>query len=156
MKKNIKRAFIIILGVAIILTAFTACSSNADNTTSSTAEAATETTAEDTTADSVSLNMEDVINSEADGKPIVTIHGDEEVIFSFDFSENMTSKVEVTIDEKINDDHFYVTMAGDVTEHTLFSDGSLFDGLAYIENGKAEFSVTYGGERTIDFVVNVK
>ncbi len=100
--------------------------------------------------------MEALINAEADGKPIVEIHGDKgKTLFSFNFSEMATTKVEVTVDEKVEEGDFYITMAGNVTAHTLVSDGSMFDGIVEIENGKAEFSVTYEGDRKIDFIINV-
>lgn len=148
MKKNIKRALLIIVAVVIICSVFTACNGKKTDTNN--------TTTEETSTNIVtSIDMEELINSEADGKPIVEIRGDQDTLFSFDFSENATSEVEVTIDKKLKDDYLYITMAGNVTAHTLESDGSLFDGIADIENGKAQFSVTYNNERTINFIINV-
>ena len=58
-------------------------------------------------------------------------------------------------EELEKDDYFYVTMAGNVTAHSLESDGALFDGVASIEDGKAEFTVTYDDTRTVRFVINI-
>ena len=161
MKKNIKKAIIVLAATIIILSMFTACGSNSakEETLSTAAPTATESTTkpavEETTALEAYINMGAFVNAESGGKPVVKIYGDEGVLFSFDLSENATSKVDVTINEKPEDGNFYITMAGNVTEHTLISDGSLFDGIVDIENDKAEFSVTYG-ENKVDFIINVE
>lgn len=124
---------------------------NETKTTEIVTEVATETTEE--TMEPVAINMGDLINEMADGKPVVTIMADGEDICSFDFSKMKTEKVEITIHTE--DDSLYVMMAGNVTAHTLESDGSLFDGIAEIENGKAEFSVTYDDTTEILFVLHV-
>lgn len=158
-----KKALATVLILSTVLTLLTACGqqsatseTTADTTTSATDVTDTTETSSAEDFEPVVIDMSDFINEEANYKPIVKIRGDEgKTLFSFDFSEMATTKVEVTIDEKVEDDSFYVTMAGNVTAHTLVSDGSMFDGLAEIENGKAEFSVTYEDKRKINFVINV-
>ena len=153
MKKNIK-GFAILLAIVIICTVFTACRGDDTTDTENTTTAASTTTEEITSTEPISINMGELINSEAKGKPIVEISCGG-ISLSYDLSEYEASEVEVTIHEELEEDHFYVTMAGEVTAHTLMSDGSLFDGIAYIENGKAQFSITYNDERTITFIINV-
>ncbi len=160
MKKNIKRASLIIMAVVIICAVFTACNSKAaDTSDKSTTPASTiDVTTENAsfTEKPIHVDMDEYVNEKAGGKPIVEIMGDEgEKLLSFDFSENVTSKIEVTIDQEIKDDSLYVTMSGDVTKHNLVSDGSLFDGLAIIKDHRSQFSVTYNNERTIDFIINL-
>ena len=102
------------------------------------------------------LEYGSIINEQAEGKPIVEIRGDNaQKLYVFDISE-MNNNIELLIDREIKQGYLYVTMAGDVTEHTLESDGSLFDGIARISDNRAEFSVTYEGEKKIKFVIKIK
>ena len=158
MNKNLIDAALVITMVF----ALTACGQKEATTTEATTETsafstdATSTEAETTEAlEPISINMNNFVNDMADDRPVVKVIGDDETLLSFDFSEMATTKVEVTLDKPVEENYLYITMAGNVTNHSLESDGSLFDGIANIVNGKAEFTIEYEDERVISFIINV-
>lgn len=155
MKKSLALVLVIIMTLV-----FTACGqkSATPEVTTTVASETTSVTEETTTAntDFAVIDMEALINETSNGKPVVTIVGDNgSDLCSFDFSEMATNKIEVTLDEKVEKGYLYIMMSGNVSAHNLESDGSLFDGVVDIVNGKAEFSVTYDEEKAVNFVVNV-
>lgn len=156
----------LVLALAFIITSLSACGKTQATDTTKVAETSEVETTEEVTEEATEevdenevapmvINMGTLINEMAEGKPVVTIDGDDGAVCSFDFSVMGTNKVEVTLSEPVEKGYLYVMMAGNVTEHTLLSDGSLFDGIAEIVEGKAEFSITYDDEKKIDFIINV-
>ena len=151
-----KKALALVLALVFFTLTLTSCGQKEATTTEVTPE--TSTAMQDETTGSLEpivIDMGSFVNYMADGRPVVKVMGDNGTLLSFDFSEMATTKVEVTLDEPVENGYLYVTMAGNVTEHSLESDGSLFDGIADIVDGKAEFTVEYDGERVISFTINV-
>lgn len=158
-----KKALALVLALVFALV-LTACGHKEATTTEATTETSapsidvTSTAVEAETTEALEpivIDMESFVNDMADGRPVVEVMGDDGTLLSFDFSEMATTKVEVTLDEPVAKGYLYVTMAGNVTNHSLESDGSLFDGIADIVDGKAEFTIEYEGERVVSFTINV-
>ena len=126
--------------------------SEADYTSLSDLDNSSENSAE---SEMLSIDMGDFVNSLHNNRPVVEIRGDEGIICSVDISQTDTNKIEITLEHPVERGSLYIMMSGNVTKHSLHSDGSLFDGLVYIEDNKAEFTVEYDGERAIEFVINV-
>ena len=147
-----KKALSLVLALVFFTLALTACGQKED-TNELTTE--TSTTVEYETTETAVIDMESFVKDKTNGRPIVEVIGDNGTLLSFDFSEMATTKVEVTLDEPVEEGYLYVTMAGNVTKHSLASDGSLFDGIAYIIDGKAKFTIEYDGERVVSFTINV-
>lgn len=151
-----KKALALVLVLVFFTLTLTACGQKEATTTEVTTETSTAMQVETTDSlEPVAIDMESFVNDMADGRPVVEVTGDNGTLLSFDFSEMATTKVEVTLDEPVKKGYLYVTMAGNVTEHSLESDGSLFDGIANIVDGKAEFTVKYDEERVVSFTINV-
>ena len=151
-----KKALALVLALVFFTLTLTACGQKETITTEVTTE--TSPAMQDETTESlepVVIDMGSFVNDMADGRPVVEVMGDNGTLRSFDFSKMATTKVEVTLDEPVEKGYLYVTMAGNVTEHSLESDGSLFDGIADIVDGKAEFTVEYDGERVVTIIINV-
>ncbi len=150
-----KKIIAIALALILALITFTACGNT--ETVEPTTETSTISEIETTeTLEPVSIEMKDIINDISGGKPIVKVYGDEgKTLLSFDFSETSTKDIEVTLDESVKEDYLYITMSGNVTDHSLESDGSMFDGIVDIINGKAEFTVEYNNEKVISFTIKV-
>ena len=149
--KNIKKAFIIVMAAIIFCVVCTACKgaevTDAEN-------AATKVAEEESGSDIIIIDVGEMINEVDGGKPVVRIYcHDKDVAMVVDLSEINNSEVIIEMETEFEaDDYFYVTMAGNVTDHTLESDGALFDGTVGIdENGEARFSVTYDNVRTVEF-----
>lgn len=105
--------------------------------------------------DQIEDSTESSNNSKNRSRAVVEVMGNDEILFSIDFLKTTATKFEVTLDEPIQDGYLYVAInGGGVTNHSLESDGSLSDGIVYVEDGKAEFTVEYGGE-VVSFVFNV-
>ena len=137
-----KKALALILALVFFTLALTACGTKEATTTE--------------TLEPVVIDTESFVNEMVDKNPVVKVMGDDSYkLLSFDFSETATTNVEVTLNKQVKQGYLYVTMAGNVTKHSLESDGSLFDGIAPIVDGKAKFTVEYGGERVVSFTINV-
>lgn len=85
----------------------------------------------------------------------VEVMGNDEILFSIEFIDTAATSMVITLNDPIQDGYLYVVLDGNVTNHSLESDGSLSDGIVYVENGKAEFTVEYGGEKTVSYTFNV-
>lgn len=154
-----KKALALVLTLVLFTMALTACGQKEPTETTTTEVTETSSAMQDETTELTELgviDMESFVNDMAGGRPVVKVIGDEgETLLSFDFSEKAITEVNVTLDKPVEDEYLYITMAGNVTKHSLVSDGSLFDGMANIVDGKAEFTVEYDGERVISFTIQV-
>lgn len=116
---------------------------------------AEESTTEEETIEAMTFDLGEFINAEYSGRPVVEINGDDGTLLSFDLSQTATDEISVKLNSPVEQGYLYVLMSGNVVSHSLESDGSLWDGIARIENGKAVFTVEYEDKNVVTFTISV-